>query len=284
LTIRTVDLAAAQVRPILNSDVVTRRPVWEFRVAAVPLAAIIGLGLAAGVLIGCIGIGGVVLVPALHYVGGVQIHTAIAAAMMAYLVSGVIGTMVFGNKQSIRWEMAPWLWAGAVPGALAGALAGTAAPGLLLELAIGLLAAVSGTNALMRRDSDNGRDGRHLPNTTLAAVGAIVGFGSSLTGTGGPLMLVPILLWLDASVLTAIGLAQAIQLPIAIMATAGNAAAGTLNHTLGALLGLGLAFGTWGGAHLAHALPRATLIRIVAVVLVAVGAAIVAQIALRLFG
>ncbi|MEQ1712975.1 MAG: TSUP family transporter, partial [Hyphomicrobium sp.] len=65
------------------------------------LAAIIVLGLVAGVLIGCIGIGGVVLVPALHYLGGIPIHTAIGAAMMAYLVSGAIGTIVFGNKQSI---------------------------------------------------------------------------------------------------------------------------------------------------------------------------------------
>lgn len=251
-------------------------------------AAIVGLGLFSGVLIGCIGIGGVVLVPALHYLGGIPIHTAIGAAMLAYLVTGAIGTMVFGNKQSIKWNMAPWLWAGAMPGALAGALASSAAPGALLELAIGALTVVSGVHALVNgavaeRPGGHGQGGS-LSNATLAVVGAVTGFGSSLTGTGGPLVLIPILMWLGTPVLTAIGLAQAIQLPIAITATAGNAAAGTLDAWLGAVLGIGLALGTWGGAHLAHALPRATLFRIVAGVLVAVGLFIIVKLGGRWLG
>ena len=45
------------------------------------LLAVIGLGLLAGTLIGCIGIGGVVLVPALAYLGGVPFPVAIAAAL-----------------------------------------------------------------------------------------------------------------------------------------------------------------------------------------------------------
>ncbi len=250
------------------------------------LAAIIVLGLVAGVLIGCIGIGGVVLVPALHYLGGIPIHTAIGAAMMAYLVSGAIGTIVFGNKQSIKWDMAPWLWAGAMPGALLGALASSVAPAAVLELAIGALTAVSGIHALSRGSVAEGAGatapGAALSNPALAVVGAVTGFGSSLTGTGGPLVLIPILMWLQVPVLTAIGLAQAIQLPIAVTATAGNAAAGLLDLKLGALLGLGLAFGSWGGAHLAHVLPRATLFRIVAGVLVAVGLVILFKIVMRL--
>lgn len=251
----------------------------------ITLAAIVLLGLIAGVLIGCIGIGGVVLVPALHYLGGIPIHTAIGAAMMAYLVSGVVGTIVFGNKQSIKWDMAPWLWAGAMPGALLGALASSAVPGTVLELAIGALTAVSGIHALTRGAvSDRAAidtPGVSLSNPALALVGAVTGFGSSLTGTGGPLVLIPILMWLQVPVLTAIGLSQAIQLPIAVTATAGNAAAGLLDVRLGATLGVGLAFGSWSGAHLAHILPRSTLFRIVAAVLVAVGLVILFKIAAR---
>lgn len=250
------------------------------------LAAIIVLALLSGLLIGCIGIGGVVLVPALHYLGGIPIHTAIGAAMMAFLVSGLVGTIVFGNKQSIKWDMAPWLWAGAMPGALLGAWTSSAAPAALLELAIGALTAVSGIHALTqgsdRTPATSGANGATLSTVALASVGAFTGFASSLTGTGGPLVLVPILMWLRVPVLTAIGLAQAIQLPIAVMATGGNYAAGTLDLQLGALLGLGLAAGTWGGAHLAHALPRAVLFRIVAAVLVGIGIIIVVRIALRL--
>ena len=250
------------------------------------LAPVLALGLIAGLLIGCIGIGGVVLVPVLHYALGVPIHTAIGAAMMAYLVSGAIGTAVFGNKQSIRWSMAPWLWAGAMPGALLGALAANRAPGTVLELAIGALTVLSGLHALRQpaptAEADGAATDAAMSRARLATVGAVTGFGSSLTGTGGPLVLIPILLWLGVPVLTAIGLAQAIQLPIAATATLGNAAAGLLDPALGALLGLGLAFGTWGGAHLAHVLPRAVLFRVVAGVLVVVGLSIMWRIGVRL--
>lgn len=252
------------------------------------LAAMAGLGVVAGLMIGCIGIGGVVLVPVLHYVGAVPIHTAIAAAMLGYMVSGAVGTLVFGQNKSIRWDMTPRLWAGALPGALAGALVSGAAPGPLLELAIGLLTVVSGLHALLTAQGPTARENfapeASLSGSKLAMLGAVTGFGSALTGTGGPLILIPLLLWMKQPVLTAIGLSQAIQLPIALTASVGNWATGTVDFELGAILGLGLAFGTWGGAVIAHRLPRATLQRVVAVVLVAVGLLIVARMAGRLLG
>jgi len=47
---------------------------------------------------------------------------------------------------------------------------------------------------------------------TLTGVGFVVGVGSALTGTGGPTLLLPLLVWLRVPMLTAVGLAQAIQL------------------------------------------------------------------------
>jgi uncharacterized membrane protein YfcA len=111
----------------------------------------------------------------------------------------------------------------------------------------------------------------------------VTGFGSALSGTGGPLILVPILIWLDVPVLTAIGLSQAIQLPIALLATAGNFFSGNLDATLGVLLAAGLAIGTFVGAKIAHAVPRAALRRAVAMVLVVVGASIAIKVMARLF-
>lgn len=245
------------------------------------------LGLVAGAMIGCIGVGGVILVPALHYLGGVPIHVAISAAMLAYVVSGAVGTLVFGHKGSIRWDMTPWLWGGAVPGALAGSLAVAITPGTLLELLIGSLTGGSGLYSIWqnrsKREADAASSGE-LSSPGLAAVGAVTGFLSSLTGTGGPLVLIPILTWLQMPVLTAIGLSQAIQLPIAAFASAGNAIAGTIDYALGAVLGAGLALGACGGAYMAHSLPRTVLGRIVAVALIVVGALIIARIMSRALG
>jgi hypothetical protein len=244
------------------------------------LAAYAALGLAAGLLIGCVGIGGVILVPALVYFAGVPIHAALAAAMCAFLVSGIVGMYVYARAGSIAWRMTGWLWVGAVPFGFAGALFANAAPAALIELAIGLLSAAAGAHALLvRRNVEPSRD-KTLSASLLTLTGAVTGFASATTGTGGPLVLVPILVWLEVPVVAAIGSAQAIQLPIAVAATGGNVLAGTLDVALGLTIGGGIALGTWAGAKLAHVLATATLRRLVAALLVSVGAAILLKVML----
>lgn len=246
------------------------------------LFAFIGLG--AGLLIGCVGIGGVIVVPALVYLLDVPIHVAIAAAMFAFLLSGVVGTFVFARSNSIRWDMTAWMWAGAMPAAFAGALAASAVSGWVIELAVGLLTAGSGVHSLIGRSHPETAEGGEISKPSLGIIGAFTGFTSALTGTGGPLVLIPILVWLKLPVLAAIGLAQAIQLPIAVLATGGNAVAGTLDPMLGAILGAGIVFGTWGGAKLAHVLPRSILRAFVSAMLVIVGGLILLKLMLSFGG
>ena len=133
------------------------------------------LGLLAGLLIGAIGIGGVVVVPALVYFGGIPIHVAIAAAMMSYVFTGLIGTLVYTSKSSVRWSMAWWLCGGAMPAALAGALAADRAPSLLLEILIGLLSAAAGIQALPARPAGEGARSNALSSPALGAIGAMTG-------------------------------------------------------------------------------------------------------------
>jgi uncharacterized membrane protein YfcA len=53
------------------------------------------LALIVGVLVGCIGIGGVLLPPVLAYVGGLDLHLATATSMWRFLFTGVVGTMAY---------------------------------------------------------------------------------------------------------------------------------------------------------------------------------------------
>jgi uncharacterized protein len=239
------------------------------------------LGIVAGLLIGCVGIGGVIVVPALVYVAGIPIHTAIAAALFAFLLSGIVGTWVFARNESIRWNLTACLWAGAMPAAFAGALLASVTSAALVEAAVGVLATASGMYSLSGNDgSIETKDDAVISKSTLAVVGAGTGFASALTGTGGPLVLIPILVALKLPVLAAIGLAQAIQLPIAALATGGNLVAGTLDPLLGGVLGVGIAFGTSAGARLAHVMPQTTLRVFVSTLLVVVGAMILVKLAI----
>src|SRR5690606_2492285 len=161
----------------------------------------------------------------------------------------------------------------------AGALVATAVAPAVIEAAVGVLAAASGAHALLGGGASATRPRAAPSARMLLGAGAFTGLTSSLTGTGGPLVLVPILVWLELPVLLAIGLAQTIQLPIAALATAGYVVGGTLDVAIGVSIGAGIVAGTWVSARVAHALPRTVLRRIVAALLVVVGASILAGLA-----
>jgi uncharacterized membrane protein YfcA len=232
-------------------------------------------------MIGCIGIGGVILVPALVFLGGIPIRVGIPAAMMAYILAGTIATLVFARNKSIRWDMAAWLCAGATPTAFAGAWAVSVVSPPMLEAFLGLLTFLSGLNSLKTPNPADTAE-HTLSHRLLLIIGGATGFLSSVSGTGGPLVLVPILISMTVPVLTAVGLSQAIQLPIAIAATFGNMIYGQLDLKLVGVLAASLTVGSWYGAKLAHSMPRATLRRIVSIVLVMVGILILGNVAWRL--
>lgn len=245
------------------------------------LVWIVLLGIVSGLMIGCIGIGGVILVPALVFLADVPIQVSIPAAMLAYILSGLVATAVFAHNKSIRWPMAAWLCLGATPTAFAGAWAVSVVNPRLLEAGLGLLTFFSGVNALRSQDAD-GTVEHPVSNNSLLAVGAVTGFLSSISGTGGPLVLVPVAISMSVPVLVAVGLSQVIQLPVAIAATIGNALYGQIDLVLGGVLAGSLTIGSWYGAKLAHVVPRATLRRIVSVVLAVVGTFILLNVVWRL--
>ena len=238
------------------------------------LAALLSLGafgIVVGGLIGTVGIGGVLLVPFLVYVLDMEVHAAIAAAMFSYLFSGGVGAMFYARHGSIRWGMAGWLCLAAMPAAFLGALAVSATPGNWLELLIAALVIFAGANAL-RQAGGEGAGGIGAPGgAKLAAIGAATGFGSAMSGTGGPLVLVPILLWLEVPVLTAVGLSQAVVFPITLLASVGNFIDGRIDLTAAGVVAVALVAGIVAGARAAHAVSSGLLNRLVAVVLVATG-------------
>ena len=230
-----------------------------------------------GALIGAIGIGGVLLVPILTLGVGVNVHIAIATAMFAYLFTGIVGAVEYARRGSIDWATGLWLCLGGMPGAYLGAMTTWLMPAVALELIIGILVLISGVHAL-RPKSEVISERKGLSPTALVSIGVLTGFGSAITGTGGPLVLVPILLWLKVSTLTAVGLSQIIQIPIALLATGGNLTFGHIEFGLGLGIAVMLAAGVIVGARVAHHVSRDTLKRFIAFALLLVGAAMLIRI------
>jgi len=234
------------------------------------------LSLVSGLLIGCIGIGGVLLVPCLS-LAGIDVHAAIGGSLMTYIFSGIMGVALYARHGSIDWRSAAWLSAGAAPGAFLGSLIAAHTREQILLALIGATVAFSGWR-ILRRHSELAGHGVKVPQPlALVGIAIVVGFACAITGTGGSVLLVPLLMWLSVPVLTSVGLSQAIQIPIALMATVGNAWTGSLDWRLGAWLSIGVVLGAAAGARVAHALPAPLLTRIVAVALVLVGAIVLAR-------
>jgi len=125
----------------------------------------------------------------------------------------------------------------AAPGAVLGALVNGRVPETAL---IGLLAAVTlGSGVQNLRPTSRPPGTRtELPVPVAAAIGLAVGFGSALTGTGGPVLLVPVLLALDVALLETIALGLFVQLPIVSFATVGYLADGDVDVRWGTALGV----------------------------------------------
>jgi uncharacterized membrane protein YfcA len=235
------------------------------------------LGLLVGVFIGCVGVGGVLLVPGLVYLVGMDVQIAIATCMFSYLFSGAVGAVEYARRGSIAWSMALWLCMGAMPGAYLGAATVSVTSARWLEAIIAALVLFSGIYALVQRPPQ-GTGRTHPGAASLGIVGAVTGFGSALSGTGGPLVLIPILVSMKLPLLTAVGLSQVIQLPIAALATVGNFQHGEVDVGASLAIAALLVLGVMAGARMAHRLPAGLLKRIVAGVLIAVGVAMVIRI------
>ncbi len=198
-------------------------------VGLLPFALYALLGASAGVLIGCVGIGGVILVPILVYVAAVPLPTAIAAAMCAFLVSGVVGLYVFAKAGTVDWRMTAWLCLGAAPAAFAGARLVSVAPEAMIELAIGALTAAPAFTR-WRVPPILWENARRHYRRRLGNAGAATGLASAITGTGAPHRARAGAVWLEVPRSWRRCPAQPIQVSIAAATTGANAVADARPH------------------------------------------------------
>jgi hypothetical protein len=158
---------------------------------------------------------------------------------------------------------------GIIPGAVLGARVNVALSSATLTLLLATLILASGLNTLFSR-SQGERAVSTLGRGLLVLLGFLMGFGSALTGTGGPVLLVPVLMLMNVQALTAIAVSQPVQVPIAAAAAIGFGLFGEIDLLLGTMLGVIQSIGVIIGARIAHAAKPDQLRRIVAIALVAV--------------
>jgi uncharacterized membrane protein YfcA len=218
--------------------------------------ALAAIALAVGFFIGTVGVGGVLLIPALVWLGGLPIHQAAATALCSFLLTGLAGTWLFQRRGSIDWNITWPVLAGALVSSYLGARVNAMVNAHALTLIIALIIVFAGAYILVpsQRKSAGYRDGRsRRQKLLLFVVGALAGFGSGLSGAGGPVFSVPMMLALGFVPLAVIGASQVLQIVAALFGTLGNLKFGAVDFFVAAWITLFELMGVLLGARAAHA-------------------------------
>lgn len=243
---------------------------------AIPSLLLVGgwlLLILGGLSIGATSIGGVLVVPALTALMGYSLPTAIAVSSLSFLATGL-----WALASTHRWGLDTMrnekhLMVAALLGAIAGASLTPFIPTFWVRTWVGILALTSGLYGLWRvRSAPTAGDVRSWQHRQSQwFLGSVVGAGSALSGTGGPVLLLPWLLLTHRPLERSVAVAQVIQVPIALAATAAHFSAGRIDWVLGATVTFTLLVGTALGRGLAKRLPLRPLQTATAVLLVATG-------------
>ena len=233
-----------------------------------------------GTLIGAVGVGGILLIPALTVFAGLPIHVAMATALFTFAFTGVAGTIMFQRRGSIDWTITrPVVAAAAVfafIGAWVNSFTGAGALGIILA-AIIIFAGVYTLAAWHGMPQPALHARPRAQQVLLVGLGAVAGFGSGLTGVGGPAISVPLMVMCGFAALTAIGTSQVIQIVAALSGTLANLKYGAIDFGIAATLTLVEIAGVILGARIVHAVNAGILRKFVAVLCVVVGSGLLAR-------
>jgi hypothetical protein len=223
------------------------------------------ISIAIGVLVGAAGVGGFFMPPALMLLTGMDIHQSMALSLFTFIFTGTAGALFFHRKGSMDWTLVRPVCLGAAATGYAGAWIGhrldTASLSTVLAAAIlvvGIHTSAAGGRAVIAMPDDARR--RRL---ILAAIGAVTGFFSGLTGIGGPVLSVPLMVACGYSVLTAVGVGQVLQAVGALSGSLANLHYAGIDYGLAAFIVVFEIAGVLAGAVVIHRLDGALVKRLV---------------------
>jgi uncharacterized protein len=251
------------------------------------MLAFLGLiSLVVGLLIGALGVGGILLIPAIAALAGLDMHAAMATALFTFPFTGLAGTILYHRRGDLDWKLALPICFGAMLFAWLGAMANASANtkgltlllgGIILYAGLHILKPVGRYGAIKRDAATPGS------RPILVSLGAVVGFGSGLTGVGGPILSIPVMVAMGFDPLATVAAGQVLQIAAAVSGILGNLAFGRVDYGLAAWVTVLEVVGVLLGVRLSHKLGAHRLKPCVAGVCIVLGGVMVAREALSWF-
>lgn len=236
------------------------------------VVAIVELALAGafiGLMLGVLGAGGAIFTaPLLIFVFDVAPREATTVSLVVVLMAAASGLAGHRGSRTVQWREGAVFGAVGTVAAAAGSYLATVLPERVLTAGFAVLLLAAAVAMVRQPTATDVRTARKaLPVVALAALG--VGLITGFFGVGGGFVIVPALvlvLGFGIREATATGL-----LVIAINSVAALAVRGPqyLDWAIALPMALGAAAGSFGGARVAHRLPRERLRQAFAAVMVA---------------
>lgn len=169
--------------------------------------------LAVGAFVGLTGVAGFLL--PIVYTGplGMGVAQGLALSFAAFIISGTLGSVNYHKAGNMNFSFGIRLSIGSLIGASLGVKLNMVIPEEQVKLLLYLVVLLSGISILLRKDKGQcERDGKrhyiiseHLIATLM--LGFVTGAICSLSGAGGPVLVMPLLVLLGIEVRTAVGVA-----------------------------------------------------------------------------
>lgn len=253
------------------------------------LATYLGVGAVVGFFAGLLGIGGgIIIVSTLALMYTAQgfpapfvMHLAIGTSLAAIVAGSFASFRTHHRHGAVDWALVRTMTPGLLAGVFAGSIAARFLPGSFLKFFfLSFMAVLTLQMALNLRPKPS----RQLPGRAgLVSMGTLIGVVSSMFGGGAAAFGVPFFTWCNVDTHRAIGTCAAMGFPLAVAGTLGYVISGwgipgMPPWSVGfvyvpAFVGISITsmlVAPWG-ARLAHRLKGATLRRIFALFLFAMG-------------
>ncbi|QUO32613.1 sulfite exporter TauE/SafE family protein [Faecalicatena sp. Marseille-Q4148] len=175
-----------------------------------------------GGLIGMTGIAGFLL-PIL-YAGymNLAVSESLALSFFAFLISGIIGAWNYKKAGALDLSFAIPLSAGSFLGAVLGVYLNSMIPEQTVKMILYLVVLLSGISIFVRREKERAADSeKEIGTAVVGILGFVTGAICSMSGAGGPILVMPLLVAGGMAVRTAVGVSLFDSIFIAIPAGMG---------------------------------------------------------------
>jgi uncharacterized membrane protein YfcA len=224
-----------------------------------------------GFLCGATSIGGILLIPAIQYCAGLPLAVASGTALCSFFFTAAVGTFLHRRAGNLRRELVLPQCLGALLFGCLGALTKFFVGAVALNAILASLIIVSGVAALRPARPRRSMETEQGRFRYLLIVGAVVGFMAGLTGMGGPVLSVPLMIVMSFPPLATVAAAQPFQMAACFSGSIGNIILGQIDWTITITSVFLQSIGVWAGVCAARRMPTNWLKKAIAFLCVFTG-------------